>query len=74
MDILKTVKDTFTDSIISIKDFFNEETTITRKTIAITCTIFTLLGIIYGFLIAPVKRGIQINVTNNDNDPYIDEK
>lgn len=74
MDILKTIKDTFTDTILSIKYFFNEEMVITRKTIAITCTVFTLFGIIYGFLIAPVKRGIQINITNNENDPYTEEK
>lgn len=72
MDILKTIKDTFTDTILSIKYFFNEEMVITRKTIAVTCTIFTLLGIIYGFLVAPVKRGIHVNITNNENDPYIE--
>ncbi len=74
MDILRTMKDSFTDTIILIKDFFNEETTMTRKVIAITCSIFALLGIIYGFLIAPVKRGIQINITNNENGPYTEEK
>jgi len=72
MNILETVKDTITDAATSIRDFFNEETTTTRKTVAVTCAIFALIGIVYGFLISPVKRGIQVNVTNN-SDTYPDE-
>lgn len=74
MNILGTVKDTFTTAAISAKEYFNEETTITRKTFAITCTVFVLIGVVYGFLISPIKKGIQVNVTNNNGDLYADDK
>ena len=74
MDILETVKDTFTDAISSIQEFFNEETTTTRKTLIIICAIFTLIGIVYGFLISPIKKGIQVNVTNINDDSYAEDE
>lgn len=70
MYILETVKETITDTITSIKEFFNEEMTTTRKAVAITCAISALIGIVYGFLISPVKKGIQVNVTTNNGDTY----
>lgn len=68
---LSDVKEAALDTLSNIKeylcDFFDEETTVTRKTIAIICIISALIGIIYGFMISPIKKGIQVNVTNNGN-------
>lgn len=71
-DTLSDTKEMIFDALSNIRehlcDFFNEETTVTRKTITAVCVICALTGIIYGFLISPVKRGIQVNVNNNIND------
>lgn len=74
MDILETVKDTFVNAITSMKEFFNEETTTTRKTLVIVCAIFTLIGIVYGFLIAPIKKGVLVNITNINDDSYVEDE
>lgn len=74
MDILETVKDTFVNAITSMKEFFNEETTTTRKTLVIVCAIFTLIGIVYGFLIAPIKKGVSVNITNINDDSYVEDE
>ena len=60
--------DAFSDGREHLCDYLNEETTITRKTIAIICIICGLLGIIYGFLIAPANKRIEVNVNSNTND------
>lgn len=67
MNILETVKDTLTTATSTVSNFFNEETSITRKNFAILCALFALIGIVYGFLIAPIKKGIYVNVSNNGN-------
>lgn len=74
MDILETVKDTFVNAITFMKEFFNEETTTTRKTLVIVCAIFTLIGIVYGFLIAPIKKGVLVNITNINDDSYVEDE
>lgn len=75
---LSSVKEAVLDTLSDIKeyfcDFFDEETTVTRKTIAIICIISALVGIIYGFLISPIKKGIHVNVTNNGNYCGNDDK
>ncbi len=71
-DTLSDAKEMFLDAVSDgrehLCDYFNEETTVTRKTIATICIICGLIGIIYGFLIAPAKKRIQVNVNNNTND------
>lgn len=68
MELLRTIKDTLTTAIDNLKDYLDEDTTLTRKTIA--CIGFTciLIGIIYGFIISPIKKGFNINFINNDFD------
>lgn len=84
MDILKTItsalactKETLLTTITNTKenicDFFSEETTVTRKTIAIICIIAALIGIVYGFLLSPIKRGIHVNVINSGSSYDEDE-
>lgn len=67
MEIWKTIKETIRDGIDTANDYLNEELSVTRKTILIMGSVFVLIGTIYGFLIAPVKKGIQINVSNTLN-------
>ncbi|MDE6759757.1 MAG: hypothetical protein K2J90_03645 [Lachnospiraceae bacterium] len=71
-DTLSDAKEMFLDALSDgrehLCDYFNEETTVTRKTIATICIICGLVGVIYGFLIAPAKKRIQVNVNSNTND------
>ena len=68
---LSDVKEFLWDAIANTKealcDFFDDEMCVTRKSIFIICTISGLIGILYGFLISPVKKGIQVNVNKNKN-------
>lgn len=75
MYVLETVSNTFsevTETICSglskakqaVCDFFDEDATLSRKTFALVCFICIMIGMIYGFLLAPVKKGIQVNVNN----------
>lgn len=71
-DTLSDAKEMFLDTLSDgkehLSDYLNEETTVTRKTIATIGIICGLIGIIYGFLIAPAKKRIQVNVNSNTND------
>lgn len=71
-DTLTGAKEMFLDTLSGgreqLCDYLNEETTVTRKTIAIICIICGLLGIIYGFLIAPANKSIEVTVNSDAND------
>ena len=53
----------------AVKDFFKRDWTLTEKVLVVVCCI--LLGVVYGFLIAPIKKGVSIG-TNNGNT-YADD-
>ena len=47
----------------NLKDFFERDWTLEEKILIIICSILT--GIVYGFLFAPIKKGISIgNITD----------
>ncbi len=48
----------------AVCDFFDEDATLSRKTFALVCFICILAGVIYGFLLSPVKKGIHVNIAN----------
>ena len=52
----------------SVCNFFDEETSLPRKTFFVILLITALVGIISGFLLFPNKKGIQINITGPDDD------
>ena len=50
----------------NIKDFFTRDWTMTEKVLVILCCI--LLGMVKGFLLAPIKKGISCG--NNSGNTY----
>lgn len=50
----------------NIKDFFTRDWTMTEKVLVILCSI--LLGMVKGFLLAPIKKGISCG--NNSGNTY----
>ncbi|MBR1866341.1 MAG: hypothetical protein IJ801_07530 [Lachnospiraceae bacterium] len=71
-DILSDAKDTCTNALSNVKErvctFWDEDTSLTRRNLALICILFALIGVIYGFLLSPVKKGIQVNITNVDDE------
>lgn len=74
MNILETVKDTIHNICACILGFFDEELTLTRKTLIIISSICALGGIIGGFIVSPIKKGVYINIANNGNSYQDDEE
>ncbi len=54
-----------------IKGFFTRDWTMTEKVLVILCCI--LLGMVKGFMWAPVKRGISVGNRSVNNYGYDDE-
>lgn len=48
--------------------YMTEEIPTSRKQILTICTIFAMAGIILGFFLSPIKKGIHINISNNGNN------
>lgn len=67
MEILENVKNTAMEAAENIQYYFEGETITTRKKIIATCTTFALAGIVLGFLISPIKKGVYFNIFNNGN-------
>ncbi|MDE6432944.1 MAG: hypothetical protein K2L07_01795 [Lachnospiraceae bacterium] len=57
-----------TDAKDYVVDYFTEDTTTTRKKILMLGTICTLVGIVVGFIFSPIKKGIYINISNNNSN------
>lgn len=74
IDFFKTAGDMVTDTKDSIVDYFTGDTYTTRKKIITTCTLCTLIGIVIGFLLSPIKKGFYFNISNNGNYAPIDEE
>lgn len=55
-----------------IKAFFTRDWTMTEKILIIICCI--LLGMIKGFFLAPVKRGINCGCNNGNNYNGLDDE
>ena len=72
MKILETVKEMAGMMVDAIRDYFEEETTTSRRKVIATCTLCTLLGIVLGFLVAPIKKGFYFNISNNGNSIGMD--
>lgn len=56
-----------------IKEFFGRDWTTSEKVLVVICCI--LFGVVHGFMIAPIKKGISCgnnNGSNNYND-YADD-
>lgn len=53
------------DFLDKVKEFFDREWTGSEKVLIIVCSI--LAGIVYGFLIAPIKKGISCGNNNGNN-------
>lgn len=51
----------------NIKEFMRRDWTPAEKALMIICAV--LLGVVYGFLIAPIKAGI--NCGNNNGNSYV---
>lgn len=49
-----------------VKDFFEREWTIPEKVLLIMCCV--LFGVIQGFLLAPIKKGISCGNNNGSNN------
>lgn len=58
--------DCLKDMVKSIKDFFNRDWTMTEKILVILCCV--MFGIIKGFIMAPIKKGISCG--NNNGNVY----
>ena len=68
MNFLETVCDAITSAKDFVVDYFTEDTTTTRKKVFAIGAVCTLVGILTGFLFAPIKKGIYINVCNNGSN------
>lgn len=51
----------------SIKDFFRRDWTMSEKVLVILCCV--LLGVIKGFFLSPIKKGISFG--NNNGNTYV---
>ncbi|MCM1158818.1 MAG: hypothetical protein NC300_08780 [Bacteroidales bacterium] len=74
MNILETVKDTISDICTSVEDFFTDEISVTRKSLMTVGAVCALVGIVWGFVLSPIKKGIYINIANNGNMREEDDK
>ncbi len=69
--------DCLRDMTKSVKDFFKRDWTLTEKILVILCCV--MFGIIKGFLMAPIKKGVSIGSNNGDvcnqfeDDYWLDE-
>jgi len=71
------------EKLEQMKENLNQVKTITRKEYGLTLAVGVLLGIVVGFLFAPIKKGISCgnnngNTTNNylgddDNYEFVDD-
>lgn len=55
-----------------IKEFFTRDWTMTEKILIIICCI--LLGMIKGFFLAPIKKGINCGCNNGNNYNGLDDE
>lgn len=55
------------DVLESIRDFFERDWTSAEKVLVILCCV--LLGVVKGFCLAPIKRGISCG--NNNGNSYM---
>lgn len=55
-----------------IKNFFTRDWTMTEKILIIICCV--LLGMIKGFFLAPIKRGINCGCNNGNNYNGLDDE
>ena len=53
----------------NVFNFFNGDQITTRKKLLTYGAIVFMLGIIIGFLFAPIKKGFYFNISNNGNGP-----
>lgn len=51
--------------VSQVKDYFEESKSISRAELVKFGAICVLAGVVYGFLLSPIKKGICVNVTNN---------
>lgn len=58
--------DALRNMIESVKDFFRRDWTMSEKILVILCCV--MFGVIKGFLMAPIKRGISCG--NNNGNVY----
>lgn len=58
--------DTLRNMIESVKDFFRRDWTMSEKILVVLCCV--MFGVIKGFLMAPIKRGISCG--NNNGNVY----
>ncbi len=63
-DVLKSIWE-------ELKDFFTRDWTMTEKVLVILCCV--LIGVIKGFLISPVKRGVRCFSNNHNTYHEIDD-
>lgn len=72
--MLETIRDFFENICETVQDFFEEDVTFTRKAILTTTLLCTFTGIIAGFILSPIKKGIYFNISNNGNNYPEDEE
>ena len=58
----------------NVFNFFNGDRITTRKKLLTYGAIVFMLGIIIGFLFAPIKKGFYFNISNNGNGPADEEE
>ena len=58
------------DVLESIRDFFERDWTPAEKVLVILCCV--LLGVVKGFCLAPIKRGISCG--NNNGNSYMQKE
>lgn len=58
--------DALRNMIESVKDFFRRDWTMSEKILVVLCCV--MFGVIKGFLMAPIKRGISCG--NNNGNVY----
>lgn len=71
--MLETIKDFFENICETVQDFFEEDVRVTRKALITTTVLCTFAGLIAGFIVSPIKKGIYINISNNGNNSSEDE-
>ena len=68
MEILENVWEIITDAKETVTDYFTGDTVTSRKNMITHGGLCLLFGIVAGFLLAPIKKGIYINISDNGNN------
>lgn len=68
MEILEKAWDIMIDAKETVTDYFTGDTVTSRKSMITLGSFCLLFGIVAGFLLSPIKKGVYINISDNGSN------